>query len=130
MARTARWIPAMMVVGLFFVPVSGAAQEAFALSELTEMPSIKSPRQAQRVIARSYPRALEQAGVAGSAQIQFIVDADGKVSSASVEVIGASSKAFGDAAAKAISDIEFVPGKKDGSAVASIVVMPIRYQIG
>ena len=128
MRRIVRWAPAMMVVGLLFAPVTAAAQEAFRLSELSEKPSIKSPQQAQRAIARTYPRDMQREGIGGTARIQFIVDVDGKVSADSVEILGSSRETFGEAAASAIADIEFLPGKKDGRAVRSIVVMPIRYQ--
>ncbi len=70
---------------------------------------------------------MPQDGRARRRQLRFVIDADGKVAEDSVDIIAAWSKLLGDAAAEAVTDIAFIPGKKDGSAVSSVVMMPIRY---
>ena len=127
MAKIARWMSAMMVAGLVYIPADVSAQQIFNTRELTEIPAIKSAEQAKRVIVRTYPGNLQSRGIGGTVQLRFVIDADGKVVEDSVDIIAAWSKLLGDAAAEAVTDIEFIPGKKDGSAVSSVVMMPIRY---
>ena len=130
MARIARWTPVLSVLALLLVPVQGAAQdEIYSLAEVTEQPGLKNGRQAQKVILRSYPRQLQDAGIGGKVQIRFIVDASGKVEASSIEVVATTVQALGEAAVKAVADIEFVPGKKDGSPVRTLVVMPIVFGV-
>lgn len=129
MARIARWVPMAALAILLAAPTGADAQQAFTPDQLSELPSIKSVTQAQRAISRSYPRALMDAGIEGRVQLRFVVGADGKVDPSSIEVVAASQKAFGEAAAEAIAKIEFKPGKKDGSPVAAVVVMPISYNV-
>jgi protein TonB len=117
----------MAAVALMLVAPRAASAQAFSPDQLSEMPKIKSASQAKSVIERAYPRQMQEAGVGGKVQIRFVVNPDGSVDATSVEVVAASMKALGEAAAEAVRKIEFVPGKKDGSAVASVVVMPISF---
>jgi TonB family protein len=129
MARIARWVPVLGIFALLLMPGSASAQDFYMPDQLTEQPGIKSASQAQKAILRSYPRALRDASIGGKVQLRFIVGEDGKVDPASVEVMAASVKALGEAASKAVQRIKFVPGKKDGSSVRSMVVMPIVYGV-
>lgn len=124
MARIARWGFAALIMAL--IPGSASAQ-AFSPDQLSEMPQVKSASQAAQAIQRAYPRSLQENGVGGKVQIRFVVKADGSVDPATVEIVAATVKALGDAAAEAVGKIQFVPGKKDGSAVAAVVVMPITF---
>lgn len=128
MARIAKWMPAVALVALALMPGAGSAQ-VFQLHELSQQPSIKSGQQAQRVILKSYPRALRDNGIGGKVQIRFVVDANGKVDPESVEVVATTVAALGEAAVKAVQDLDFNPGKKDGNPVAALVVMPITYGV-
>ena len=80
-------------------------------------------------IARSYPRNHEGLRIGGTVRVRFLVDAEGNVSSQSVDIIAASSEVVADAAARAVTNIQFVPGKRDGSATSTLVEMPIRYVV-
>jgi periplasmic protein TonB len=126
MARIARWGAVCVLALALIVPKETAAQ-VLSPSQLTEAPQLKSASQARTAIERSYPPGLRDNGVVGKVQLRFTVNADGSVDPASIEVVAASVKALGEAAAKAVAKIEFVPGKKDGTPVASQVVMPISY---
>ncbi len=130
MARIARWTPVLAVLALLLAPTHGAAQQNYyTLAEVTDQPGLKSSRQAQQVILRNYPQALQDAGVGGKVQLRFIVDASGKVESSTIEVVATTVQALGEAAVEAVADIEFEPGKKDGSPVRTLVVMPISFGI-
>lgn len=126
MARIAKWMPALALAAVAIMPATGQAQ-VYQPHELTEAPSLESAQQAQRVILRSYPRALRDNSIGGRVQVRFVVRSDGSVDPSSVEIVAASVKALGEAATRAVADLSFKPGKKDGSAVAAVVVMPITY---
>ncbi|MEQ9400737.1 MAG: energy transducer TonB [Longimicrobiales bacterium] len=128
MARIARWMPMAALIALALIPRAGQAQ-VYQPHELTEPPAVKSAQEAQRLILRSYPRALRDNGIGGRVQVRFVVTSSGSVDPASIEVVAASVKALGEAATKAIEDLTFEPGKKDGAPVSSVVVMPITYGV-
>ena len=128
MARIAKCSPLLALLALLLSPVDGAAQQDYyTLAEVTERPGLKNGREAQRTILRSYPQRLQDAGLGGRVVLRFIVDATGKVEASTVEVVDTSLQALSAAAVEAITEIEFNPGKKDGNAVRTQVVMPIAY---
>ena len=126
MSRFAGFTAAAVLALMIIVPRAVSAQ-AFNPEQLSEMPKIKSASQARLAIERAYPQQLQVAGVGGKVQVRFVVKADGSVDATSVEIVAASMKVLGDAAVEAVRKIEFVPGKKDGSPVAAIVLMPISF---
>ena len=125
-----RWLPVLglALLALIVVPTAGSAQ-VFTPDQLSEMPQIDSPRDALRAIQESYPNRLRDRGIEGRVQVSFVVTADGSVDPASVEVVQTENQELGTAAISAIRQIKFKPGKKDGSAVASRVVIPIAYTV-
>lgn len=64
-----------------------------------------------------YPPLLRDAGVEGTAVLEFVVDATGRVDSASIVVISADHPAFELPAVTAIKRSEFRPARADGVAV-------------
>ena len=126
MARIAKWGAVAVLALALSIPKALYAQ-VLTPSELTEQPQLKSASQAKSAIERTYPPGLRDNGIVGKVQLRFVVKADGSVDPGSIEVVAASVKALGEAAAKAVARIEFVPGKKDGKPVASQVIMPIAY---
>ena len=119
----------MLVAGLFYIPNGVSAQEIFTTNELTVLPAVRSAQQAHQVLLESYPSSMQFIGVTGVVQIRFVIDSDGKVTEDSVDVITSWSKVLAAAAAQAVTHIEFEPGEKDGVAVSSVVMMPIRYTL-
>jgi len=126
MSRIAGFFAALVVALMLVVP-QGVSAQAFSPDQLSEMPKVKSASQAKSVIERAYPRQMQEAGVGGKVQVRFVVKADGSVDASSVEVVAATMKVLGEAAADAVCKIEFLPGKKDGAAVDAIVMMPISF---
>jgi protein TonB len=109
---------------------TAAAQDdkVYPMSELTNPPKLSSTTLAARLIQESYPADLKSRGVGGMVELQFVVDSKGKVEPASVEVVDATQTALGEAAKKVVSKLEFNPGKLNGSAVKTKVVLPIIYK--
>ncbi len=109
---------------------TAAAQDdkVYPMSELTNPPKLSSATLAARLIQESYPADLKSRGVGGMVELQFVVDSKGKVEPASVQVVDATQTALGEAAKKVVSKLEFNPGKLNGSAVKTKVVLPIIYK--
>jgi protein TonB len=105
-----------------------AQGEVYGADDLTAAPKLVSTAATARLVARSYPEDMRRSGTGGTVQLQFVIGANGKVEPSSVEVVAAPAPSLG-AAAKAVAEkMEFVPGKKDGSAVRSRVQLPITYR--
>lgn len=116
----------LCVLGCAVPALEARAQDKiYTSSELSSQPSIRSKDAAASAIERSYPSGMRAVG--GKVQLQFVVLPSGKVDPASIEIIAASAAALGDAAKKAVTQIEFTPGKVDGNAVPTRVIFPVVY---
>lgn len=108
-------------------PAELAAQQIYDVGQLTEKPQIASPMAAQRAIEKAYSSGPASRGVQGKVVLQFVVQASGKVDASSVTVQSTEHGDLASAAKQAISNIEFVPGRVEGTAVATRVVFPISF---
>jgi TonB family protein len=120
----------LAAVLLFAGPDRLAAQDAnrvYSLGEVTSPPKVRSELNAAQVISRSYPDAMRAVG--GRVQLRFVVKADGKVDSSTIEVMAASTTQIAEAATKAVQQIEFQPAQLNGVAVNAVVIFPITYAI-
>jgi hypothetical protein len=85
-------VAAVLATALAFGPGASTAQaqdKVYALAELETPPRLRSTVEAGRLISESYPEELKRRGVGGMVEVQFIVDASGKVQPGSVEVLDA-----------------------------------------
>lgn len=114
---------------LIALPRLAAAQaEVYGGEDLTSPPKLVSAASVARLVARSYPEDARRSGTGGTVQLQFVIGKDGKVETGSVEVLATPMPALGTAAKAVVEKMEFVPGKKDGSAVRARVQLPIIYK--
>jgi protein TonB len=124
-------VPAALAL-LFAGPLASTASaqdgKVYAIAEVTNPPKLTSSALAARLIQESYPEDLRKRGVGGMVELSFVVDAKGKVDPASVEVVDATQTALGEAAKKIVSRLDFAPGKLNGGAVKTKVVLPIIYK--
>ena len=104
------------------------AQDVFNADQISSPPKLVSPAATARLVARSFPEDLRKSNTGGTVQLQFVIAANGKVEPSSIEVVEASVPALGAAAKTVAEKMEFVPGKKDGSAVRTRVMLPITYK--
>lgn len=117
-----------LVALTLLVPHNGYAQEdVFSLAEVTQPPMLKDPQAVAQAIQKAYPPVLRDRGISGKVQVQFVVNADGKVDPESVEVLDSSVVGLGNAAVAAVKGFEFEPGQKDGSPVKTLVIFPIQF---
>lgn len=77
-----------------------------------------------------YPPVLQQAGIAGSVDVQYVVGIDGKAEPETFKVLRSTNKAFEDPAREAILLGTFKPAKIRGQAVRQLVQQRISFTIG
>ena len=105
-----------------------AQAKVYAPEELSVAPKLAAPSEVARIVANAYPPALKRAGVGGTVEVEFVVDADGKVDPASVEVIAASPATLASAAKTAVEKFRFKPGQANGQAVRTRVALPLVFR--
>ncbi|MHB1297461.1 MAG: energy transducer TonB [Gemmatimonadaceae bacterium] len=116
-------------VAVLSLPTAARAQgTAFEQPQLDVPPKVASPEMTSRLLARSYPAALKRAGVTGTVNVEFVVDATGKVEPSSLKIVDSTSPELAAAAKSVVPEIKFKPGERQGKAVRSIVVLPIVYK--
>jgi TonB family protein len=128
-------IPALagcLLTAAFLVtaPRTAAAQDAskvYELNEVSSMPKLSSPSETARIINGAYPEQLRRSGVGGTVQMEFVVQANGKVDVSTVEV-AATVAALGDAAKSVAGKLEFQPATVKGTPVKSRVVLPLLFK--
>jgi len=120
----------LLAVVLLSIPAALSAQDEtiYSPSELDKPAALSSQEMTARLLARSYPAALQRAGITGTVQVQFVVDAAGKVEPSSIKVLSSTVPALAEAAAGIVSEIRFKPGQVKGQAVKSVVLLPIVYK--
>lgn len=76
-----------------------------------------------------YPPVLQQAGIAGSVDVQYVVDTLGRAEPASWRVLRSTNKAFEDPARDAIMAGRFKPARIRNQAVRQLVQQRISFNI-
>jgi protein TonB len=77
-----------------------------------------------------YPPVLQSAGIAGSVDVQYIVDTTGHAEPASFKVLKSTHQAFEEPAREAIMKAVFKPAKFRGKVVRQLVQQRISFKIG
>jgi len=78
------------------------------------------------LLLRYYPPVLREAGVEGSATVQFVVDTTGRVISKSVTVLSSTNVLFGDAAIEVARSARFSPGSIVVEGKIRVVPVTVR----
>jgi len=76
-----------------------------------------------------YPPVMQQAGIEGRVDLQYVVDTTGHVERNSVKVLGSSNKMFEEPAKEAILKAVFRPAKIRGRPVRQLVQQAIAFKI-
>jgi protein TonB len=108
---------------------TGDGPQTVDVSDLAEIPSLENTGEVQRVLQRNYPPMLRDAGVTGEARLQFVINTDGRVDASTVQVVGATNEAFGDAARRAVEHFRFKPASMMGEPVRVLITIPIRFTL-
>lgn len=72
-----------------------------------------------------YPRALKDDGLTGQAEIEFVIDREGRV--LFPRIVSATHEDFGWAAATAVAQWRFQPPQKDGQKVEAVMRVPVLF---
>ncbi len=123
-------LPAIAALLLAIPSTAAQAQDdkVYAIADVQAPPKLASTATAARLIQDSYPTDLRTRGVGGMVELQFVVDAKGKVDPSSVEVVDATQTALGEAARKVVTKLDFNPAKVNGTPVKVKVTLPIIYK--
>jgi protein TonB len=128
-SRALFWMLAVAAT-MLVMPLTVRAQDAskvYDLSEVDAMPKLSSSSFMARIISDAYPANLRKAGIGGAVQMEFVVDASGKVEVSSIEAVS-NVPALVEAAKMVAPKLEFVPAKVKGTAVKSRVVLPLIFK--
>lgn len=108
-------------------PVKAESNSVVANSS-NEMPVIRNPRYRSPPSPPAYPRRALEAGIEGTVLVRVTISAEGNIMA--VLVHQSSGNASLDAAAlKAVRSWAFMPAQRDGKAIASIVQLPVRFNL-
>jgi protein TonB len=118
----------LMALGATSSTAQAQDDKIYAIADVQNPPKLSSSALAAKLIQESYPADLKSRGVGGMVELQFVVDAKGKVEGGSIEVVDATQTALGEAAKKVVSRLDFSPGKVNGAGVRTKVVLPIIYK--
>lgn len=115
-------------------PAADAAPPATAPAPLQRKPAVVRDRQARPLAgnpAPAYPPAALRAGIEGSVVASLQVDAQGKVTDASiVSHDGQRSRDLDRAVLDTLRGWRFEPALRDGRAVATVVRVPVDFRTG
>jgi TonB family protein len=94
-------------------------------SKVVPMSALDERPRAVRQDSPAYPRALKDDGLTGQAEIEFVVDTEGRV--LFPRIISATHEDFGWAAATAVAQWRYQPPQKNGEKVAAKMRVPILF---
>jgi protein TonB len=113
-------------------PPTGASKASSGpvdVNVVEERPSLRNAAEMQRVLQRLYPPLLRDAGVTGQTMLKFVIDANGRVESGSVEVLSSTHDGFSSASIEAADRFRFSPAKIGGRPVRVSISMPISWTL-
>lgn len=99
------------------------AGEAFVEAQVESSARLVDPRG----LAPLYPDSLLAAGVAGAAEVEFLLDAAGRVRQDTFGVVWATHPAFGEAVRRAVVAREWRPAVREGVAVSQLVPLTVLF---
>jgi protein TonB len=76
-----------------------------------------------------YPPVMQQAGIDGRVELQFVVDTTGHAELGSIKVIRSTNKAFDEPAKETIRKSVFKPARIRGKAVRQLVLQAVTFNI-
>ncbi|MEZ5275402.1 MAG: energy transducer TonB [Opitutaceae bacterium] len=100
------------------------ALEELEVFELADLDKIPNPLHR---VAPTYPYEMKQAGISGSARVIFIVDENGRVRSPRID--SSTHREFEQPSIDAVLQWKFEPGMKDGRAVKTRMMLPLKFNL-
>jgi protein TonB len=109
---------------------TGVAGAAPSTTETFLEAEVDDPVQPLNFPKPKYPPVLQQAGIAGSVDVQYVVGVDGRAEHESFRVLRSTNKAFEEPAREAIMGATFKPAKIKGQPVRQLVQQRVSFNIG
>jgi TonB family protein len=110
-------------------PPPPPAEPVFDVAAVEKVPELRNRRDMERLVRRSFPPLMRDARVSDAEVIlSFIVDYEGNVEPASIQVLNAVDPAFAEAARAVAERMRFRPGEIRGERVRTSMQFPIRFQ--
>lgn len=106
-----------------------ADEGVYEVSAVSEQPKLQNGPEVARQLVRQYPPLLRDAGVTGSATLEFVIGADGRVEPSSIAVQSATHDQFGDAARRVVEKMKFKAAKVNGQGVRVRVTLPVTFNL-
>lgn len=102
-------------------PVDLSNNEVFLEAQVDDPPQLLQPG------PQRFPPVLQNAGITGRVEVQFIVDTEGHAEPASFKVLSSTHKAFEEPAREMILKSLFKPGRSRGQPVRVLVRQAINF---
>lgn len=105
-----------------------AAQDpprVYELGDVETLPAVQNVDEFAAALAARYPPALRDSAIGGTAQVSFVIRADGTVREA--VAVEATRPELGPAAVEAVSVLRFTPATVGGEAVDVRVTQPVAW---
>ena len=107
----------------------GNGAEVFDVGTVEVRPDFQNRAEIGRLLRRSYPPLLLDAGVEGRVVIEMVVNAEGRVEPGSVTVVSATHPGFADASIRVAEKMRFAPARIGDQRVAVRVTLPVDWDI-
>lgn len=106
-------------------PVPAPDDSVYASSDVSVQPAPLNAQDFVDALNAGYPRALRDAGLAGSVQVRFVVGSDGVPRA--LAITASSDSAFDAPTLAAVSALRFSPAQRDGRAVPVWAELPVQW---
>jgi TonB family protein len=116
------------LVATMAAPLQDTIGFAYELAVLEKQPSLANARDIRTIMQSLYPPLIRQAGIGGTVQSQFVIEADGAVRRESIKVLESPNEQLSAATAQAITNFRFNPGLYQGKAVRVLIQMPVTWE--
>ncbi len=104
-------------------PAAAPRETVFAAGAVETPPSLAT------ALTPAYPDSLRRAGVEGDVVVEAVIDRAGRPEPASIRVVSSPHPDFEAPARAVIAQAVFTPGRVQGSAVPTLVRVPVRFRL-
>ncbi|HEX2188454.1 MAG TPA: TonB family protein [Longimicrobiaceae bacterium] len=108
---------------------AGGTGDLYTPELVEQRPALRNAAEMRRLLQRTYPPLLRDAGITGQAQLRLVVDGEGRVEPGSVTVVSATHAGFEEPSLKAAEKFRFTPAKIGGRGVRVVITLPITWTL-
>jgi protein TonB len=109
-------------------PSLGELRDEPAFTPYTVPPEVTNREEVQRALVREYPPLLRDAGIGGTVNVWFFIDATGQVQDTRLVAAGEDAR-LDDAALRVAETMRFSPARNRDRRVPVWVQMPIKFEV-